>query len=134
MTHCRTGWLAPLFGALLAGLAGLLLLGTWRAAGRPAYLAAWAGFCGCTALAFLLHALRGWLPEPLLTFGATPVYALGWGLFWAGGRRLRGADPAWPWVLLPPALSLGITLSILAAGVAVSLWKTRDYPATVSPN
>src|SRR3954469_11228511 len=63
------------FSAVLAAMAALLLLATWRAAGRPAWLAAWAGFCGFGALAFGLHALRGLLPEPLLIFGATPLYA-----------------------------------------------------------
>ncbi|WP_431269323.1 hypothetical protein [Dankookia sp. P2] len=90
--------------AVLTGMAAALLLATWRAAGRPDWLAAWAGFCSLGALATLLYAQRGRVPEPLLTFGATPLYALGWALFWAGARRLRGAGLAWPWVLLPPLL------------------------------
>src|SRR3954464_6062219 len=47
------------FSAGLAALAALLLLATWRAAGRQGYLAAWAGFCGLGAIAYGLHALRG---------------------------------------------------------------------------
>lgn len=35
---------------------------------------------------------------------------------------------------VPPALSLGITLSILAAGVTVSLWKTRGAAPPSRPN
>jgi tellurite resistance protein TerC len=40
------------------------------------------------------------------------------------GAKIFAAD-ALGIAKVPPALSLGITLSILAAGVAVSLWKTR---------
>ncbi len=50
------------FCATLAAIAALLLLGTWHAAGRPPYLAAWTGFAGCSAVAFLVHAGRDLLP------------------------------------------------------------------------
>lgn len=33
------------------------------------------------------------------------------------------------WAKFPPALSLGITLAILGAGMVVSLWKTRSHSA-----
>ncbi|HEY0149577.1 MAG TPA: TerC family protein [Allosphingosinicella sp.] len=59
-------------------------------------------------------------------------YALAVLLVFIGGK-IFAAD-AFGIAKVPPALSLGITLSILAAGVAVSLWKTRGAPATVSPN
>ncbi|MFC7475202.1 HWE histidine kinase domain-containing protein [Dankookia sp. GCM10030260] len=88
-------------GAFISTLSMLLLLGTWRAAGRPAYLAAWAGFCGLGTIAVLLHALRGQVPEALLILVATPIYILAMALFWAGARRLRGAvAPGWA-VALP---------------------------------
>ena len=83
-------------GAILAATAAILLLTTWRTAGRPAYLAAWGGFCGCTAVAFALYALRGRLPDGLLILLASPLYALAWALFWAGARWLRGARVR-PW-------------------------------------
>jgi tellurite resistance protein TerC len=50
-------------------------------------------------------------------------YALAVLLVFIGGKILV-AD-ALGIAKVPPALSLGITLSILAAGVGVSLWKTR---------
>ncbi|HEY7809067.1 MAG TPA: TerC family protein [Allosphingosinicella sp.] len=59
-------------------------------------------------------------------------YALAVLLVFIGGKIL--AADALGIAKVPPALSLGITLSILAAGVAVSLWKTRGARATVSPN
>jgi tellurite resistance protein TerC len=30
---------------------------------------------------------------------------------------------------IPPAISLGVTVAILAAGIGVSLWKTRENAA-----
>ncbi|HEX8580060.1 MAG TPA: TerC family protein, partial [Allosphingosinicella sp.] len=56
-------------------------------------------------------------------------YALAVLLVFIGGKIFAADALGIPKV--PPALSLGITLSILAAGVAVSLWKTRGAPATV---
>ncbi|MFZ4409516.1 MAG: PAS domain-containing protein, partial [Paracraurococcus sp.] len=89
-------------GAILAATAAILLLTTWRTAGRPAYLAAWGGFCGCTAVAFALYALRGRLPDGLLILLASPLYALAWALFWAGARWLRGARVR-PWAIALPS-------------------------------
>src|SRR6476620_1874496 len=86
------------FSAMLAAVAALLLLTTWRTTGRPGYLAAWAGFCGLSVIAFLLQALRGVIPDAALIYFATPLYSVAWGLFWVGTRRLRGARVP-PWVV-----------------------------------
>jgi len=138
------------FGTVLAGAAGLstlsmlLLLGTWRTAGRPAYLAAWAGFCGLGSVALLLHAQRGQVPEALLILLATPAYVLALGLFWAGARRLRGAvAPAWavalpllPWyaacalpaVYASPAARIALAtliIALLGSAAGIELLRLR---------
>ncbi len=138
------------FGMVLAGAAGLsalsmlLLLGTWRTAGRPAYLAAWAGFCGLGSIALLLHAQRGRVPEALLILLATPAYLLALGLFWAGARRLRGAvAPAWavalpllPWYAacaLPPVYASAearvglatLIIAMLGSAAGIELLRLR---------
>ena len=58
-------------------------------------------------------------------------YALSVLLVFIGGK-IFAAD-ALGIAKIPPALSLGVTISILAAGVCVSLWKTRRSPPPSRP-
>ncbi len=100
-----------LFCILLGLIAGGLLLGTWhgsgrtpgRAVGRPAFLAAWGGFCLLGALTAMLYAVREFTPPAVTVIVANAVLLLANALFWTGARWLRGAAVR-PWMIgLAPA-------------------------------
>ena len=100
-----------LFCILLGLIAGGLLLGTWHgsgrtpggAVGRPAFLAAWSGFCLLGALTAMLYAVREFTPPAVTVIVANAVLLLANALFWTGARWLRGAAVR-PWMIgLAPA-------------------------------
>jgi hypothetical protein len=84
--------------ATTAMLAGALLVAIWTHAGRPAFLALWAGFCGFCAFGGLLVLARALapdrVPEATWQVGVNVAMLLGSGLGWAGARQLPGGRVA----------------------------------------
>ncbi|MDR3524118.1 MAG: ATP-binding protein [Acetobacteraceae bacterium] len=96
------------------GLASLLLIFGWRGANRPAFQYAWGAACLFAAIATLLFALRGIVPDIVVILGANCAWMTAWASLWAGARHLR----QWRaplWLVLAPAM-LWVLLSLTVPG------------------
>jgi signal transduction histidine kinase/CheY-like chemotaxis protein len=77
------------FAVLLLGFLGLLQVWLWRQDRALAALGIWGGALLVAASGLALMASRGWLPDRISIDAALAILSLGYGLAWAGARRLE---------------------------------------------